>query len=55
METKKGRKLKYGEPTKKVNYRLPVSFIPQLEKYISLHLLKYIKDAKKQIEIKKIK
>lgn len=41
-----GRKLKYGEPTEKVNYRVPVSFKPKLDKYVSDNLSKYEKAAK---------
>ena len=41
-----GRKLKYGEPTEKVNYRVPVSFKPKLDKYVSSNLAKYEKAAK---------
>lgn len=41
-----GRKLKYGEETVKVNYRVPVSFKPKLDKYISSNLAKYHKAAK---------
>lgn len=41
-----GRKLKYGEPTDKVNYRVPISFIPKLNKYVSDNLSKYEKAAK---------
>ena len=38
---KKKRKLKYGEETEKVNYRIPKSFRKHLEKYISDNLKKY--------------
>lgn len=41
-----GRKLKYGEETVKVNYRVPASFKPKLDKYISSNLAKYHKAAK---------
>lgn len=41
-----GRKLKYGEPTEKVNYRVPVSFKPTLDKYVSSSLAKYANAAK---------
>lgn len=41
-----GRKLKYGEPTEKVNYRVPFSFRPKLDKYVSDNLSKYEKAAK---------
>lgn len=41
-----GRKLKYGEETVKVNYRVPKSMKPKLDKYVSLSLTKYAKAAK---------
>jgi len=41
-----GRRLKYGEPTDKVNYRVPISFIPKLNKYVSDNLSNYEKAAK---------
>lgn len=41
-----GRKLKYGEPTIKVNYRVPESMKPKLDKYVSDNLSKYEKGAK---------
>ena len=41
-----GRKLKYGEETVKVNYRIPVSMKPKLDKYVSSSLAKYEKAAK---------
>ncbi len=41
-----GRKLKYGEETVKVNYRVPVSMKPKLDKYVSVNLDKYAKAAK---------
>ena len=41
-----GRKLKYGEETVKVNYRVPVSMKPKLDKYVSSNLAKYHKAAK---------
>jgi hypothetical protein len=41
-----GRKLKYGEPTEKVNYRVPVSFKAKLDKYVSDNLSKYENAAK---------
>lgn len=41
-----GRRLKYGEKTEKVNYRVPVSFKPKLDKYVSDNLSKYEKAAK---------
>lgn len=41
-----GRKLKYGEETIKVNYRVPVSFKHKLDKYVSDNLSKYEKAAK---------
>lgn len=37
-----GRKLKYGEQTIKVNYRIPLSFKPKLDLFISNGLKKYI-------------
>lgn len=40
-----GRKLKYGEETVKVNYRVPKSFKPKLDKYVSVSLAKYEKAA----------
>jgi hypothetical protein len=44
-----GRRLKYGERTIKVNYRVPVSFKPKLDKYVSDNLSKYKKTAKGSI------
>jgi len=41
-----GRKFKYGEETVKVNYRVPVSMKPKLDKYVSVNLAKYVKAAK---------
>jgi len=41
-----GRKLKYGEETVKVNYRVPVSMKPKLDKYVSVNLAKYAKAVK---------
>lgn len=41
-----GRKLKYGEQTVKVNYRVPVSFKSKLDKYVSDNLSKHEKAAK---------
>lgn len=41
-----GRKLKYGEETVKVNYRVPVSMKTKLDKYVSVNLAKYAKVAK---------
>lgn len=41
-----GRKQKYGEETVKVNYRVPVSMKPKLDKYVSVNLAKYQKAAK---------
>lgn len=41
-----GRKLKYGEETVKLNYRVPISFKPILDKYVSDNLSKYEKAAK---------
>jgi len=41
-----GRKLKYGEETVKVNYRVPVSMKPKLDNYVSVNLAKYEKVAK---------
>jgi hypothetical protein len=41
-----GRKLKYGEETVKVNYRVPKSMKPKLDKYVSVNLVKYAKAAK---------
>lgn len=41
-----GRKLKYGEKTITVNYRVPVSMKPKLDKYVSVNLAKYEKAAK---------
>lgn len=41
-----GRKLKYGEETVKVNYRVPKSMKPKLDKYVSVNLAKYAKVAK---------
>lgn len=41
-----GRKLKYGEETVKVNYRVPVSMKPKLDNYVSVGLAKYAKAAK---------
>jgi hypothetical protein len=40
-----GRKLKYGEATVKVNYRIPVSLKPLLDNYIAYALDKYVKAA----------
>lgn len=37
-----GRKLKYGEKTVKVNYRIPVSMKPALDAYIEESLNKYL-------------
>jgi hypothetical protein len=42
-----GRKLKYGEETVKVNYRVPKSFKHKLDKYISSNLAKYHNKAAK--------
>lgn len=41
-----GRKLKYGEETVKVNYRVPKSMKPKLDNYVSVSLAKYEKAAK---------
>ena len=41
-----GRRLKYGEPTIPVNYRIPESMKPGLDKYVSRQLAKYAKAAK---------
>ena len=41
-----GRKLKYGEETVKVNYRVPVSMKPELDGYVSNRLSEYEKAAK---------
>lgn len=41
-----GRKLKYGEPTVKVNYRIPESKKPELDDYVSGKLTKWEKDFK---------
>ena len=41
-----GRKLKYGEETVKVNYRVPKSMKPKLDKHVSVSLAKYEKAAK---------
>jgi len=38
-----GRKLKYGEETVKVNYRIPVSMKSALDAYIEKWLQKYLK------------
>lgn len=41
-----GRRLKYGEETVKVNYRVPVSFKDKLNSYVSVNLDKYAKAVK---------
>ena len=41
-----GRKLKYGEETVKVNYRVPVSMKPELDSYVSNRLSEYERAAK---------
>lgn len=41
-----GRKLKYGEPTVKVNYRIPESMKLDLDKHVARQLAKYAKAAK---------
>lgn len=41
-----GRKLKYGETTIKVNYRVPESLKPELDNYVSARLSEYEKIAK---------
>lgn len=41
-----GRKLKYGEQTVKVNYRIPESMKPDLDKHVARQLSKYEKAAK---------
>ena len=33
-----GRRLKYGEPTVKVNYRVPVSMKPEIDTIVSVKL-----------------
>lgn len=33
-----GRRLKYGEPTVKVNYRIPESLQPDIDNYVALKL-----------------
>ena len=45
-----GRKLKYGEETVKVNYRVPVSMKPKLDKYVAKKLEKYAKKAASNTE-----
>ena len=40
-----GRKQKYGEPTVKVNYRVPESMKPELDEYVAKRLVKYAKKA----------
>ena len=41
-----GRRLKYGEETVKVNYRVPVRMKPKLDKHVVRQLAKYEKAAK---------
>lgn len=41
-----GRRLKYGEPTIPVNYRIPESMKPDLDNYVARQLAKYAKAAK---------
>lgn len=41
-----GRRLKYGEPTIPVNYRIPKSMKPVLDNYVTRQLLKYERAAK---------
>lgn len=41
-----GRRLKYGEPTTPVSYRIPESMKPALDNYVSRQLAKYEKAAK---------
>jgi len=41
-----GRHLKYGEPTVKVNYRIPERMKPELDKHVARQLSKYKKAAK---------
>ena len=40
-----GRRLKYGEPTVKVNYRIPVSKKEEVDKWISAKLKRWSKGS----------
>lgn len=42
----RGRKQKYGEPTIKVSYRIPVSMKPELDSHVSDRLSKFEAVAK---------